>query len=760
MLTAEAERIAEIRRENRGDMKIFRQNSVAIYMWLIVVAGTASVLYAAYSLPRGIIDGYFLLLTLITAVLGSRIAIRIPAISGNITLEDTFVFIALLLYGGEAAVMIGALAGICSALRISRKVRTVAFGSASLACSVFTTATVLKFIFGSTTNLMKSGASLAIIALCVMGMVQYLLHTGIGSIASALKSNERLWYMWSRNFLWISISYFAGAAGAGFIVSSLGTVRFWAFLVCIPIIVIVYFSYDRYMREVKASARHAEEAERRRAESERQRAEQAERHVLELNNYIAEQERISRVLEETKDHFRHAAFHDSLTGLPNRAMFTELLKAEIESSERLDGHMFAVLFLDLDRFKNINDSLGHTHGDLLLVAFAERLERTLRPVDTLARFGGDEFAILLSGMTDATDAVRVAQRIQDELSQPFVLDKNSAFATASIGIALSSSGYDRADDILRDADIAMYRAKENGKARYEVFDQGMHARAVSRLQLESDLRQAIEQKEFCVYYQPIVCLQTGRLSGFEALVRWNHPRRGIVSPADFIPVAEETGLIVPIGQWVLNEACSHIRQWQIDSPSHRSLSLSVNLSARQVAQPDLLERIKAALEASQLNPHCLKLEITESVVMENAEAAALMFKQLRSLGVQLSIDDFGTGYSSLSYLHRFPLNYLKIDRSFVMRLTTDNDNAIVRTISTLARNLGMEVIAEGVETEEQYQQLKMLGCEYGQGYLFSRPVENDGVEHLLAQDARRDTEPDINLEQHGEDVIVSARLVV
>jgi diguanylate cyclase (GGDEF)-like protein len=617
-----------------------------------------------------------------------------------------------------------------------------------------TTATVLKLVFGSTTNLLNNGSSMAIISLCVMGLVQYLVHTGLGSIASALKVGESLWHMWTRNFLWISISYFAGAAGAGFIVSSLGTARFWAFLICIPIIVIVYFSYDRYMREVKASARHAEEAERARAELEHQRAEQAEKHVQELNNYIAEQERISRVLEETKEHFRHAAFHDSLTGLPNRAMFTELLKAEIESSNRRNDHMFAVLFLDLDRFKNINDSLGHTHGDLLLVAFAERLERTLRPIDTLARFGGDEFAILLSGMTDATDAVRVAQRIQDELSQPFVLDKNSAFATASIGIALSSSGYDRPDDILRDADIAMYRAKENGKARYELFDHGMHARAVSRLQLESDLRQAIEQKEFCVYYQPIISLQTGRLAGFEALVRWNHPRRGLVAPADFIPVAEETGLIVPIGQWVLNEACAQVRQWQIDSPSHRSLSLSVNLSARQVAQPDLLQRIKDALETSKLNPHCLKLEITESVVMENAEAAAQMFKQLRSLGVQLSIDDFGTGYSSLSYLHRFPLNYLKIDRSFVMRLTTDNDNAIVRTISTLARNLGMEVIAEGIETEEQFQQLKMLGCEYGQGYLFSRPVSNDGVEHLLAQDSKRDREIDLNLDQTADEFSV------
>ena len=735
-------------------MKNQQQKSANTFIWLVVALGAAACLYAAYTLPPNTINRYFLLLALVTAVIGSRIAIRIPQINVNITVEDTFVFIALLHYGGEAAVLVAALAGVCSALRISRKLRTVAVGGAALAFSMFATATVLQLVFGSTTNLLDGPASRAITALCVMGLVQYLVHTLIGAIATAFKTNDTVWHMWSRNFLWISISYFSGAAGAGFIVNSLGTGRLWAILVCVPIIIIVYFSYDRYMREVKASARYAEEAERRRAESEHERAEQAERHVQELNNYIVEQERISRVLEETKEHFRHAAFHDSLTGLPNRAMFTQLLRAEIETSEQKAEHQFAVLFLDLDRFKNINDSLGHTHGDLLLVAFAERLERTLRPIDTLARFGGDEFAILVSGMADATDAVRVAQRIQNELSQPFVLDKNSAFATASIGIALSSSGYDKPDDILRDADTAMYRAKENGKARYEVFDHAMHARAVSRLQWESDLRQAVAQNEFCVHYQPIVSLLTGRLAGFEALVRWQHPRLGLVLPADFIPVAEETGLIVPIGEWVLAEACKKVREWQLASPSHRSLSLSVNLSARQVAQPDLLERIKEALENSKLSPHCLKLEITETVVMENAEAAALMFKQLRSLGVQLSIDDFGTGYSSLSYLHRFPLNYLKIDRSFVTHLTTDNDNAIVRTISTLARNLGMEVIAEGIETEEQYQQLRMLGCEYGQGFLFSQPVHSEVVLHLLAQDAHRDEDPGLPLNQTTNEEIV------
>ncbi|HEY6806981.1 MAG TPA: EAL domain-containing protein [Pyrinomonadaceae bacterium] len=732
-------------------MKSQSQKSVGVYMWLVIAAGAAATIYAGVRLPGHKIDLYLLLLAIVTAVIGSRIAIRIPQINVNITVDDTFVFIALLMYGRDAAILVGALAGVCSGLRISKKVRTVAFGGASVAVAVFATGTTLRALFGPATQLFNQGASIAVIGLCVMGVVQYLVHTGIGATASALKVGESIWKMWSRNFLWISISYFAGAAGAGFIVGSVGTARFWAFLVSIPVIIIVYFSYDRYMREVKASARQAEEAERRRAEIEHERAEQAERHVTELNNYIAEQERISRVLEETKDHFRHAAFHDSLTGLPNRAMFTELLKAEIESSKRNGEHLFGVLFLDLDRFKNINDSLGHTHGDLLLVAFAERLERTLRPVDTLARFGGDEFAILLSGISNTTDAIRVAERIHAELSVPFDLDRNSQFVTSSIGIALSS-GYERPEDILRDADIAMYRAKENGKARYEMFDQMMHARAVSRLQLESDLRQAVEQKEFTIHYQPIMALETGRLAGFEALVRWNHPRRGIVSPGDFVPVAEETGLIVPIGQWVLEEACKKVREWQIESPGHRALSLSVNLSARQVAQPDLLDCIKSALEASKLSPHHLKLEITESVVMENAEAATLMFKQLRSIGVQLSIDDFGTGYSSLSYLHRFPLNYLKIDRSFVMRMTIDHDNAIVKTISTLARNLGMQVIAEGIETEEQHQELKKLGCEYGQGYLFSRPVDVEGALRLIAKDMQRDGV--LGLEPIGENEAV------
>jgi diguanylate cyclase (GGDEF)-like protein len=714
------------------------------YMWTVTVLGAAACVFSAVHLPLASVDVQLMFLVLSTVVIGSRVAVRIPRINSNITVEDTFVFMALLLYGAEAATLLGALSGLSACLRLSRRPRTILFAGASLACSVFVTSHVLMAIYGPLNGLLNDTLAAAISAVSTMALVQYFSHTGLVATANALKDRQSIWHMWHQNFLWISVTYFIGAALASIIVRILGSVGFSAFLIVIPIIAIVYFSYDRYLRDVKSSARQAELAERARAELERERAEQAERHVQELNNYITEQERISRALEEAKEHFRHAAFHDSLTGLPNRAMFAELLKAEIENAKLHNDSLFAVLFLDLDRFKNINDSLGHSHGDLLLIAFAQRLEHCLRPKDVLARFGGDEFAILLSGIEDASDAVRVAERIAAALSEPFVLDKNTAFTTASIGIALSSRACGAPDDILRDADAAMYRAKENGKARFEMFDQAMHSRAIARLRLESDLRLAIERDEFRIHYQPIMALASGRLAGFEALVRWEHPERGLVMPGEFVPVAEETGLIEAIGQLVLEKSCKRIVEWQRLSPAYRSLSLSVNLSARQVSQPDLFERIRAVLAKSEISAHCLKLEITESVVMENAEAAALMFKQLRGLGVQLSIDDFGTGYSSLSYLHRFPVNYLKIDQSFVGRMTEANDNAeIVRTIVTLARNLGLEVIAEGVETENQNKQLKALGCDYGQGYLFSRPIDGEAVPELLTRALHREAECDV-----------------
>ena len=428
----------------------------------------------------------------------------------------------------------------------------------------------------------------------------------------------------------------------------------------------------------------------------------------------------------------HNAFYDALTDLPNRALFMDRLDRAIAHAKRSEADLFAVLFLDLDRFKNVNDSLGHLIGDQMLIAIAKRLERSLRQGDTVARLGGDEFAILLGTIKNVADAIQVAERIHQELASPLNLNGHEVFTTASIGIALSSTGYDHPEELLRDADIAMYRAKALGKARHEVFDKNMHAHAVALLQLETDLRRAIERQEFQLYYQPIVSLSTDEIVSFETLIRWPHPERGFISPAEFIPLAEETGLISSIGWWVLQAACHQLRLWQTQFP-HLSLTISVNLSGKQFSQLDLVERIVEILQETGLEAGSLKLEITESAIMENVELASSMLWQLRKLGIQLYMDDFGTGYSSLSYLRRFPIDKLKIDRSFVSQMMVDGESLeIVRTIVMLAHNLGIDAIAEGLETAEQLEQLKALQCEYAQGYLFSKPVDAEAAGFLVA----------------------------
>ncbi|HLL71286.1 MAG TPA: EAL domain-containing protein [Pyrinomonadaceae bacterium] len=442
----------------------------------------------------------------------------------------------------------------------------------------------------------------------------------------------------------------------------------------------------------------------------------------ELTREVAERKQIEKQL-------LHNAFHDGLTGLANRALFIDHLHLALGHAQRHETHQFAVLFLDLDRFKTVNDSLGHMAGDKLLVEIARRLERVMRPGDTVARLGGDEFAVLLDDLGEAAEAETVAKRLQRELALPCDLGGHEVVTTVSIGIALSSSEYHRPEDLLRDADTAMYRAKKLGKARHEVFEHAMHASAMDLLGLERDLRWAVERGELFLQYQPIVSLDTGELRGFEALVRWRHPKRGVIPPAKFIPIAEETGLIIPIGKWVLGEACRQMRQWQLLSPAHAHLPMNVNLSGRQFMQPNLPDQIAEVLRETGLDARCLKLEITESVVMDNIETAIRTLEQLRALGVELSIDDFGTGYSSLSYLQRFPVSTLKIDRSFISRITERDGTAeIVSTIMKLARTLGMDVVAEGVETEQQRAQLRALECEFAQGYYFSRPVDSDAAE--------------------------------
>ena len=707
------------------------QKQINAYLCLIASLGGVIALAVFARLPWASLDLRFLLVASITVIVSSRLAVTIPRANTNITVSDTFIFLVMLLYGGEAAIVVAAAEGLASGLRISKTPKIVLFNCGVMACSTSFTWMALSFVPVDR----NSGAAPMIIAVCVMALAQYLANTAIVCVGLALKANRRFWPTWKAHCLWSSITYFGGALAAGLIFRSFNTVGLYALLVTIPIIWIIYFTYNKYLEDIRQTAAQAEKAERERAELERERAEQAERHVEELSRHIAEQERISKALEENKEHFRHAAFHDALTGLPNRSLFIDHLRLAIERSKLHNDHLFAVLFIDLDRFKNINDSLGHSTGDQLLIAIAGRIEGCLRPTDTIARLGGDEFAILLDGLENWTTATDVAERVQAELLRPFSLNGHEVYTTASIGIRLSMDGREDAENMLRDADTAMYRAKDGGKARHELFHSTMHTRAVALLKLENDLRRAIEREEFCVHYQPVISLETEGLVGFEALVRWNHPERGLVPPDEFIPLAEETGLITEIGALVLREACTQGHAWHV-ALRRDSLTMSVNLSGKQLRQTDLIQQIQDTLRQTGLNPTCLRLEITETVVMENAELATNTLLQLRKLGVHLSIDDFGTGYSSLSYLHRFPVNTLKIDRSFIGRMAKGDENSeIVRTICTLANNLGMEVVAEGVETREQLELLRSLKCEYGQGFLFSKPVDAEKATALVLQDA-------------------------
>ncbi len=430
---------------------------------------------------------------------------------------------------------------------------------------------------------------------------------------------------------------------------------------------------------------------------------------------------------------QHDALHDGLTGLANRVLFMDRLACALADLQRRASPHFAVLFFDLDRFKNINDSLGHTVGDKLLVGIARRLEHFLRPGDTVARLGGDEFAILIHRVEDASGAIHVADRIQDVLNMSFSIDGHEVIVTASIGIAHSSTGYTNPEEILRDSDIAMYRAKAEGKARYEVFDRDMHQSAVSLLKLETELRRSVHSGDFVMNYQPIVSLEHGRIVGFEGLVRWQHPERGLVAPGQFIAIAEETGLIVPLGWWVLRESCRQTCAWQRAFPSEPPLWISVNMSGKLFMRSDMVDELLGILEETGLDPQSLRIEVTENVVMDHAECAVRNLMELRRMGIKLSVDDFGTGYSSLSYLQRFHYDSLKIDRSFVSQLDRPGESrAIVETILQLANNLGIGVVAEGIETADQVDRLRQMQCSHGQGFWFSRPLEVSAAEKLIA----------------------------
>lgn len=432
------------------------------------------------------------------------------------------------------------------------------------------------------------------------------------------------------------------------------------------------------------------------------------------------------------------AFFDRLTSLPNRALLTERMERSLEFAKRRENYLFAVLFLDFDGFKHVNDSLGHSNGDKLLELVAKRLQTLVRSVDTVARLGGDEFVALLDDIEGLADATHVAERFQRALSVPFSLQGHEIFLSVSIGITLSHPAYANTDEILRDADTAMYRAKNLGRNRYEVFDRKMHAEALKRLHMESDLHRSMDSEDFLLHYQPIVDVVTGQIESMEALVRWQRPQRGFTWPKDFIGLAEETGLIVRLDRWVMRAACLQMKRWADEFGEAAPKRIHVNLSSRQFSQPDLVTSIEHILAETGLENHQLRLEVTESAIMENTDSVTELLKGLQELGVHLCIDDFGTGYSSLSYLHRLPLHTLKVDRSFIHQLGDGRPEnmEIVRAIVMLAHSLRMDVVAEGIETREQLQQAVLLGCEFAQGHYFATALDVDDVNRLLSGEAQ------------------------
>jgi diguanylate cyclase (GGDEF)-like protein len=474
---------------------------------------------------------------------------------------------------------------------------------------------------------------------------------------------------------------------------------------------------------------------------------------IQLKNAKSEIKKLNRELEErvrdrtaqleaeiverkkAEEKLSFMALHDPLTELPNRTGLMARLQQVLQRVKENSDYMFGLLFLDCDRFKVVNDSLGHLVGDQLLKSLAQRLQMCINSSDIRARFGGDEFVIILDDIENLEKAISMTEHILNQLSLPFHLNDHEIFIGASIGIVLGTKDYQDSSHLLRDADIAMYQAKASNKTSYKVFDKEMRDRAVQRLQLETDLRRAIERQEFVVNYQPIINLKTGKIMGFEALVRWQHRERGLISPADFIPIAEETGLIVAIDRWVLQQACHQLRVWQTDIPQAFPLSISSNLSVQQFTQTDLMQQIDRVLSETELDSQYLKLEITESALIENDQLAQTMLEQFKKRQVLVSIDDFGTGYSSLSYLHRFPVDTLKIDRSFICRMgELGNDgSSIVDAIVTLAHHLGMDVVAEGVETKDQLAYLRLIGCEAAQGYFFSKPLNSELATELLSK---------------------------
>lgn len=804
-------------------LEMKRQN-ISRYITVLISVGAICLIMAAVNLPIRNVDVYLPILGILTVAVGSRITIRIPRFKSHVAVSDTFIFLVLMMYGGEFAVILSAIEAFASSWRFCNKKLTVFLNAAIVAISTTCVVGILKLAGLYTEGQLhgrQDNFTDFIIALSVMALTHFLVNTSLAAMHDSLKGDLPLWETWKSKYIWAFFSYFVGAIGAGVLIQLSDSAGIGVIFATFPIIFFVYLSYRMYMRNVENSIGQAEQAEKYASVLEAQAAklrESEERFrsafdhapigiglVASSGKWLKVNHALINILGYSEDEFlnadfqsmtlpddlgkalvnlheiiskrsvrcqleqryihkagyvvwtswsvssvedssadesnlifqiqditdkkladerlKHEATHDSLTGLPNRALFMNRLETALERTRSSSDRRTSILFIDLDRFKYVNDSLGHIVGDLLLKGIAERLKQCMRPQDTVARLGGDEFTILIEGPHDDEEVTKIADRIQAKFTVPFNLKGHEVYSSASIGILHSSDHHTTPEEMMRDADTAMYQAKRAGKARYETFDARMHKAASETLRLETDLRRAVSRDGISVVYQPIYSISGGRMTGVEALARWIHPEIGPISPTKFIPLAEELGLVDKLCENVMRKACRDIGTINANTPPDERLSMSVNLSCKQFAGNGLVESIFGILSETAFSPDKLKLEITESVIVEHADQAIAMLMRMRDLGIDIHIDDFGTGYSNLSYLMKLPISTLKIDRSFIgMVGRGDSSETVVAAIITLARNLGLQVIAEGIETHEQLDLLRRYECEGGQGYLFAKPM--------------------------------------
>ncbi len=717
----------ELRRE-----RVFATTKIfAIFLGAICVS------FAVLTFPPASVTAGFFVIVGLSVLVAPRMSLELPRSKFAITFSDALIFLTFLYYGGQAAILVAVIESVANCFYL--RSRGFKFGQYMIAAngSVTAVATAATFL---TWSLIQQSSLLdldltktqhLITAVGLLAASQFLVSSAIAALLQAVKVGGNAWNIWLTDCFSSSMAQIVGAGLAALIYKLINYGDLMTAGLAFIALGVAFLNYRKSISEINEAIGQVEAAEREKAETERDRRREAEKHAEQLAGSLEKEERANAALRKSEKDFQHAALHDSLTGLANRKQLNDILISLIAAYKHNPATTFQVLFLDIRSFKNINDMLGHTIGDKVLAIAAKRFQRLVNHSDVVARIGGDEFAIVLRNVSTPGKAHKVARRIYDSIKQPFSLSGHKIAIDMNIGIASCDADYTSPEEILRDADIAMHFAKERNDG-LAVFTPDLRSIFQERVRFEMDLRHAIDRHEMSMHYQPIVALEDGQLIGFEALLRWHHSEFGPISPNKFIPIAEQSGLIQPITVWILNETCRQLAAWQQIGPEYKDLVVSVNISGKHLSNNDLIDDVENALAASKLAPHSLKLEITESSAMENAEHTISVLHRLKQIGVQLSIDDFGTGYSSLSYLQRLPFDTLKIDRTFVYSVGEDGENAeILRTIISLAKSLRLRVIAEGIETESQLAVLKRLGCDYGQGYLLAKPKGKDETERLL-----------------------------